>query len=373
MAFVCMGILEPIAVAAQEDEGASVCPDGVDRVPGLAFFGESQLINCIRSGHTEIALRMIEEADPDEIDNGNFPHPLIYAALAGDARIVEALLKRGASPNEEGIGSQAVLVTAANAGYVDVVKILLKYGADINRWHDGEFGGGPPLVSAAIGCQTEVAQLLVERGADINQEERYHGWSALWAVACSCDVRQDRRQIAEYLLRHGADVDVWVDSSFSGKARYGITPLGCAAGEGDASLTSLLLSHGADPRAGYYDRSILELAKESGNTEVVRLVEASLRAGREEASDSSPSANSFNDKLFGSGQLQGQLLGFQQGDYIHALVRSDEGRIINFFVDIDDGCFLAINKDNVLHIEYDNIERYFLRARVTILPQSSQR
>ena len=41
------------------------------------------------------------------------------------------------------------------------------------------------------------------------------------------------------------------------------------------------------------------------------------------------------------------------------MVRSDEGRIINFFVDIDDGCFLAINKDNVLHIEYDNIERYF--------------
>jgi len=28
-------------------------------------------------------------------------------------------------------------------------------------------------------------------------------------------------------------------------------------------------------------------------------------------------------------------------------------------VGIEDGCFLAINKDNGLHIEYNNIERYF--------------
>ncbi len=55
------------------------------------------------------------------------------------------------------------------------------------------------------------------------------------------------------------------------------------------------------------------------------------RDSREEASDRASSANSFNDKLLGSGQLQGQLLGFQQGDYIHAVVRSDEGKIIDFF------------------------------------------
>lgn len=84
-----------------------------------------------------------------------------------------------------------------------------------------------------------------------------------------------------------------------------------------------------------------------------------MQDGREEASDRASSANSFNDKLLGSGQLQGQLLGFQQGDYIHAVVRSDEGKIIDFFVGIEDGCFLAINKDNGLHIEYNNIERYF--------------
>ena len=82
----------------------------------------------------------------------------------------------------------------------------------------------------------------------------------------------------------------------------------------------------------------------------------SSEISREEASDRASSANSFNDKLLGSGQLQGQLLGFQQGD---AVVRSDEGKIIDFFVGIEDGCFLAINKDNGLHIEYNNIERYF--------------
>ena len=87
--------------------------------------------------------------------------------------------------------------------------------------------------------------------------------------------------------------------------------------------------------------------------------EASDRVSSEEAPDSASSVDSFDDRVLDSGQLQGQLLGFQQGDYIHALVRSDQGKIMNFFVGLQDGCFLALNRDNDLHIEYDNIERYF--------------
>ena len=87
--------------------------------------------------------------------------------------------------------------------------------------------------------------------------------------------------------------------------------------------------------------------------------EASDRISSEEAPDSASSVDFFDDRVLDSGQLQGQLLGFQQGDYIHALVRSDQGKIMNFFVGLQDGCFLALNRDNDLHIEYDNIERYF--------------
>ena len=128
------------------------------------------------------------------------------------------------------------------------------------------------------------------------------------------------------------------------------------------------MRHSAHRRGVQPNKGIFRMKLLSSSIAVVLILSGCMKDGQEEASDrvsseeapdSASSVDSFDDRVLDSGQLQGQLLGFQQGDYIHALVRSDQGKIMNFFVGLQDGCFLALNRDNDLHIEYDNIERYF--------------
>lgn len=64
------------------------------------------------------------------------------------------------------------------------------------------------------------------------------------------------------------------------------------------------------------------------------------------------------DKMIGSKQVTGRLLSYQEGDYAHASLRSEAGGERSFFVD-DEICFLALNRKEVLTIEYDEIERFF--------------
>jgi ankyrin repeat protein len=78
---------------------------------------------------------------------------------------------------------------------------------------------------------------LLEAGADPNADEG-DGFPPLIA-AFDRDRSDDRRELLELLLAHGADVD-----------RHGMndyTALHLAAGRGDLSVVDLLLEHGADP------------------------------------------------------------------------------------------------------------------------------
>lgn len=64
------------------------------------------------------------------------------------------------------------------------------------------------------------------------------------------------------------------------------------------------------------------------------------------------------DKKLGSKKVTGRLLGYQEGDYAHAIVRTEKAGEQSFFVD-DEICFLALNREEVLTIEYDEIQRFF--------------
>src|SRR6185295_15359382 len=59
--------------------------------------------------------------------------PLSEAAAAGNAAMIEALLKAGADPKAlTTADGETVLMTAARAGNADAVKVLLDRGADVN-------------------------------------------------------------------------------------------------------------------------------------------------------------------------------------------------------------------------------------------------
>jgi ankyrin repeat protein len=103
-------------------------------------------------------------ADP-KIANRYGATPLSEAASAGNAPMIEALLKAGADPKalttQDG---ETVLMTAARAGNADAVKVLLDRGADVNAREN--YKGQTALMWAAAERHPAVVKLLLEHGAD---------------------------------------------------------------------------------------------------------------------------------------------------------------------------------------------------------------
>jgi len=93
---------------------------------------------------------------------------LITATLAGDAAVVEALLRSGAEPDVFDRVRNTPLILASRDGHLDIARLLIEHGADVNgadvNWIDGE--RATPLILAAHKNHPAVAKLLLEHGAD---------------------------------------------------------------------------------------------------------------------------------------------------------------------------------------------------------------
>ena len=104
---------------------------------------------------------------------------LIVAAMAGDVRKVEALLKDGADPNTRGEGEETVLMLAAVNGHDSVVRLLISKGANVN---DKTSKGWTALMSAAMKGSTASAKLLIEAGADVKATNCDGITASTWAA-----------------------------------------------------------------------------------------------------------------------------------------------------------------------------------------------
>ena len=69
-------------------------------------------------------------ADINSPDNVGWT-PLLWAAKAGNASVMELLLERGVLIDHMDIDGNAAIHVAAHMGNIDVVKMLLDYGANV--------------------------------------------------------------------------------------------------------------------------------------------------------------------------------------------------------------------------------------------------
>lgn len=150
---------------------------------------------------------------------------LFAAAERGDVRALKQALRprawwRRANPNVRNADGWTPLHQAAAYGHAPIVRLLLESGAKVEPRN---FLGLTPLEYAACYGHHEVAEALVARGArhtlhtaaalgilwplvqlterhpDLNAYD-YFGYSALhWAA------RYGQYEVAQFLLRHGAD------------------------------------------------------------------------------------------------------------------------------------------------------------------------
>ena len=140
-------------------------------------------------------------------------------------------------------------------GAVVCAVVWLRPAIGLAAEHDARFAD-----AAARGDLTGIRGLLAQAQASDVNAPGVDGMTALhWAV------RADRRDMAELLVRAGADA--------TARNRYGITPLYLAAVNGSADMIRMLLDAGADPNGvAPTGETALMTASRTGEPAAIRLL-----------------------------------------------------------------------------------------------------
>ena len=103
---------------------------------------------------------------------------LFDAIRTGDAKLVDALLARGASVNVRSRGGNTPLLIAAMDGRTDLAALLLDRGADVNS---ADNDGRTPLIEAGMRGNLPMVELLLARGADRRRSDRQNKTALVYA------------------------------------------------------------------------------------------------------------------------------------------------------------------------------------------------
>ncbi|MEZ6039506.1 MAG: ankyrin repeat domain-containing protein [Planctomycetaceae bacterium] len=267
-------------------------------------FGVTPLALACINGNPEIVELLLDAGAEVNRTRPGGETPLMTAARTGNADSVERLLQAGAEVDTTEWSGQTALMWASSAGHEDVVQLLLNAGADRSvtlksgfnalmfAVRDGQKAcvlklldagddvnsvmlpsrpggknpreGTSPLILAVENGHFELGVELLKRGADPNDQRS--GYSALHTLTW---VRKPDRgddptgdpaprgsgnvgslQFAEWLVQHGADVNLQLTGGRAGRGRLnekGATPFFMASDTADIGLMKCLLKLGADP------------------------------------------------------------------------------------------------------------------------------
>lgn len=185
-------------------------------------FGLTPLMHAAREQQLELGKILLDKGARVEKRTVTGRTALSFAAEGGQATFVEALLARGAGPDEADNDGWTPLMRAST---VDAAEALLRKGARIEA--RTKHGSTALLVHADNHNATEVVRLLLRRGADPNAANE-KGLTPLMVAAASGYGKNVRA-----LLEGGA--------SPSAKNRDGETALDLARKENEAGVVEILL------------------------------------------------------------------------------------------------------------------------------------
>lgn len=251
----------------------------------------------------------VQVLDPDEVyASGDLAKAWAIAVDHGDVERVKLLLQDGVEPDSPLRPGRTALIASAWLGHTDLVRVLLAAGADPAAREEDTIGregflGDMAIHRAAYQGHLDIVKLLLEAGVPIDSEA---GPDILRSTALTSSLGD--YETFHFLLQHGASLEaaggpsrllkraasrrnvetarflLEAGASVEGEAsdiEYGYTPLWSVVsgfGErGRVEMVRLLLENGANPETKMYDgKTLLELAREKGQTETVDLMEAAL-------------------------------------------------------------------------------------------------
>ncbi|XP_029603818.1 LOW QUALITY PROTEIN: ankyrin-2-like, partial [Salmo trutta] len=182
--------------------------------------------------------------------------PIHVSAFMGHLNMVLLLLQNGASPDVCNIRGETALHMAARAGQIEVVRCLLRNGALVDAMARED---QTPLHIASRLGKTEIVQLLLQHMAHPDASTT-NGYSPLHIAA-----REGQVETTAVLLEAGA--------SHSLATKKGFTPLHVSAKYGSLEVAKLLLQRKAMPDdAGKNGLTPLHVAAHYDNQQVALLL-----------------------------------------------------------------------------------------------------
>jgi ankyrin repeat protein len=263
--------LRPVFAAARAGDAETVRRAFVDGFDPAATDHDGKTVHQIAKteGHQAIELiaREFQELETRPADEEQTINAILDAAENGRLDALRQLIDahhRLINARGGNFQKQTALHKAAWHNHEPCVRLLMERGADVRIRDHGD--NAYPLHFAAEAADMAIVKLLVEAGSDVIGEGDDHGLGVLgWATCFS----RAREEVAAYLLRHGARLDLWsaialdrVDdvrrlvtrepallTARMSRNEHHRTPLHHAAAKNRPNVVRLLIALGADVNA----------------------------------------------------------------------------------------------------------------------------
>lgn len=222
---------------------------------------------AIDNGKTEVALRLINAGAPLEERNRHEWTPLYIAALRGNSRVIEALIKAGADINAK-TAKEPALHAAIYSRRTSTVEQLLAAGADPKIGH---------LVSTALRySQGDIALKLIDAGAELSAPDQYG------ATPLSVATQNGESRVVALLLEKNVEVN--------GRDNSGYTALHYCATKNQPLIAEMLLAQGANAELKTNNgETAFRLARDHRNDAVQEL----LKEKKKRVESAAPGAESW--------------------------------------------------------------------------------
>ncbi len=172
-------------------------------------------------------------------------HPLEYYPTLTPPRLeaVKLLIQAGANPNDrDRFNGMTVLMVVAAHGNLELLKLLIQHGADVNRAN--KYGETALMYAAWRGYLAVVRELLNQRATVNPTKPKQSRTPLIYAV------RRGSPAIVQLLIAKGANVNAASRERTADTNRFAymnMSVLDHARQTGNATITNLLLRHGAKP------------------------------------------------------------------------------------------------------------------------------
>ncbi|KAJ5585203.1 uncharacterized protein N7459_005003 [Penicillium hispanicum] len=219
--------------------------------------GKTPLLLAVEESFVDGATLLLKHgADANYRAKPELESPLSWSIANGKINLTQSLLAHGGNPNDETRNGSTVLIRVIRKRAPEqLTKILLEAGSDPNR-KDNQ--GKTALCEAVQSDQPAAVATLLDHGANPNLPGPEHAlWSAVYRPDClrvllarGADIRKtpgimeqatsiNSLEAVRILLEAGIDPNCKKDGTY--------TPLCSAIRDDRADIVDLLLAHGADP------------------------------------------------------------------------------------------------------------------------------